>query len=425
MRIVHKGAIALAFVAVELAFMTVLMSVGGGSIGVLQFLFFTLLVATAVSLLVSFAADRCAGLVKILRSRKTLAIMALVGVLDIGMAQLLLTIGSLGANPSVAGIVYRSWVIIMALLSPLVLSSKITLKQMLAFGLGFIGVYIVATNGSLVGVSASELPYIAAILGAAVCVALANVAIKRYNADTVGSVVVFNAASLVFSALLLVAYHQTPVFNMPIATLAAALFLGGITYGVGNILYMYSLKKLNQMLVGSATLAVPFLTVVLSFLLLGTQIKIYYIVAAAFVGAAIFIQYRASSLAPERVRSRNLVEQMQIFDITGAFTDTRSPTIEGMVNGGNRALAVKLDEGEYKSDDHNEIFERNGCVAFTDREPHKSVRPDELQFIRDMLGVESDQTVLIGLGNPDRIEMAFDEFHTVKRGDGEEPKVLS
>ncbi|MDE1832800.1 MAG: EamA family transporter [Candidatus Micrarchaeota archaeon] len=426
MRIFYKGAIALAFVAVELAFMTVLMSVGGGSIGVLQFLFFTLLVATVASLAVSFAHDRFGGLARLLRSRKALAIMIIVGVLDVGLAQLLLTTGSLGTNPSVAGIVYRSWVIMMALLSPLVLRSRIGVRQVGAMLLGMCGIYLMATNGSLIGVGVGELPYVAVVLGAALSVAVANVAIKRYNADTVGSVVVFNAASLAFSAILLAASGQSPTFSMPIPTLAAALFLGGITYGVGNVLYMYSLKRLNQMLVGSATLAVPFLTVVFSFILLGTQIRPYYIAAAAMIGAGIFLQYRVSSRAPERMRHPGIAGRMQIFDITGAFVNTKSGVIDGMISGGNRALAVKLNPEAYIKERHGTIFESRGCRAFTDLDPHGDVSSAEVEFIRDMLGIGKGEAALIGMGRPESLESAFDEFHSVAgMGDIEQPTVSS
>ena len=426
MRIIYKGALALAFVAVELAFMTVLMSVGGGSIGVLQFLFFTLLVATLASLAVSFAHDRFGGLIRLLRSRRALAMMAVVGILDIGMAQLLLTTGSIGTNPSVAGIVYRSWVIMMALLSPLVLRSRIGAKQIGAMALGMAGIYVIATNGSLIGVGAGDLPYIAAVLGAALCVAIANVVIKRYNADTVGSVVVFNTASLAFSAALLVASHQAPTFSMPLPTLAAALFLGGVTYGVGNVLYMYSLKRLNQMLVGSATLAVPFLTVLFSFALLGTAIRPYYLAAAAMIGAAIFLQYRVSSKAPERTRSAGVAGRAQIFDITGAFVNTRSRAIDGMISGGNRALAVKVGGGDYDAKAHKGIFERYGCIAFTDLEPHGDVSGAEVEFIRDMLGMGEGEAALVGMGSPESLETAFDEFRSVAGiSDTEQPTVSS
>ncbi|MDE1810563.1 MAG: DMT family transporter [Candidatus Micrarchaeota archaeon] len=416
MKIMYKGLLAICFVAVELAFMTVLMSVGGGSLGVLQFLFLTMLIAVAASLAISFASDRFTGLLKTLRSPKVLALMAVVGVLDIGVAQLLLTIGSVGSNPSVAGIVYRSWVIIMALLSPVLLRNRISRMQGAAIALGFVGIYIVAAHGSLVGISTAQLPYIAAVLGAALCVAIANLAIKRYNADTVGSVVVFNLASLGFAAVLLLATHQAASFQIPLPALAAAVFLGAVTYGVGNVAYMYSLKRLNHMMVGSITLAVPFLTVLLSFALLGTAIKLYYIGAAALIGGAIFLQSRASSRAPVRT-TRSLMEQMQIFDITGAFINTKSEAIEEMVGGGNRALAIKLDE-PYSSDDHSKVFEKHGCIAFTDRAPHEEVRKDEVEFIRDMLGVGEDQTALIGMGNPDRLETALNEFYSQRKGAG-------
>jgi hypothetical protein len=79
--------------------------------------------------------------------------------------------------------------------------------------------------------------------------------------------------------------------------------------------------------------------------------------------------------------------------------------------GGNRALGVKLDNNTAFIDaEHGEVFRKRNCIAFTSTQPYKDVKPEEMDFIKDVMGVGAGERVLVAIGNPDNIENAFEEF---------------
>ena len=112
--------------------------------------------------------------------------------------------------------------------------------------------------------------------------------------------------------------------------------------GIGAALFYYSSKVFSTSTFGVSTLATPFLTIVLSFALLGSPMKFYYFLAAILMGIGILLQDKDALRAPERLKKVKNPKHVQMYDVTSAFVEAQAEDIKAYVKGGGRALAIKL-----------------------------------------------------------------------------------
>ncbi len=410
MNIRQKAALALAFVVLELSFWSIFLKIGGSSIGIIPQLFYGFLVGFIVSLAVSLAVDRGKGLISIAKNQNMLLLIIFMGLLNNAFTQLFLGIGTLGTNPSIGGVVYRSYIILVALLTPIILRQRVKKMQLLASLIGFFGIYIILSGGTLFTFNLSTLPFIGLLLVAALCTCFSALFFNKYTFNVFGAVVVFNLASLIFIAVLAFATNTNLIVAFTPGSVISILFLGAFAYGIGSSLVYYSIKVYGPLLFGNVILLVPFLTIFLAALTTGTPIMAFYLVAAVLMSAGVVLQRHYSKTA-ERATSKKVLEKLTIFDITGAFVGNKNTIIETQIMGGNRALGVKLDNSAVFIDaEHGEVFRKRDCIAFTSEQPHKDVKPEEIDFIKDVIGVGAGERVLVVIGNPDNIENAFEEF---------------
>ena len=148
MKMAYRGYAALAIVVLEVSLWSIFLQIGGSSIGILQELFYGFLVGSIVSVAISLARDGGKGIGSITSRPGIFGIMILAGLFNDVLTQLFLGFGTLGTNPSIGAIVFRGWVIMVAILTPIVLKKKVSAKQMLATLIGFAGIYIVLSGGS-------------------------------------------------------------------------------------------------------------------------------------------------------------------------------------------------------------------------------------------------------------------------------------
>ncbi len=406
MKPAQKGAIAFAIAFAELSLLPILLGNTFSSVSPITRLFYVFMISSVVSVFISYTYDR-KGLRSLLSSGKGLSMIAVAGLCNNALSQLLLAIGTVGTNPSISGILFRGWVLISALLMPLVLRTKVSRSQIAAILLGFLGMYLIATNGSLLpSLSAAQTPYIMLLLGSAFIISLPPLIMKFYNASTAASVAVFNLVSFAFTAMLALALGVPLMVSFTPATLAVLLFLGVVTYGMGTTLYFYSYKVLNPVFVGNATLAMPLATVLIDAALGFAPIKAYYLYSIALITIAVVMQRRLSVRAPERITTKS--SHTPIFDVTSAFIS--NSRLISQLNADNRALAIKLKGRNFSRSAHSGIFGELNCLAFTNREPHEHVSADEISFINDMMSPGEDETILVGIGKPEHLESAFGKF---------------
>ncbi|MHB1830502.1 MAG: DMT family transporter [Candidatus Micrarchaeaceae archaeon] len=416
MKIKNKAYIAIGIAMVELAVTPVLLAVSGyGASGhavlsnTLSLLFYVFLVGSVSSLAISYAKDRMQGLFSIFKNTNMLVLLIVAGLFNDAISQALLGIGSIGTNPGIGAIVFRTWIIMVAILMPLVLRNKVTKIQLLATMFGLAGAYVIVSNGTLLTINMQELPYVAILLLAALAVTFSTLIMKKYNADTMGTIALFNISSAMFLGIFMLFFNHASAFAFTPTTVFTIFFLGIAAYAVGTTLYYYSLRVLGPMVIGNIILVVPFLTIFISWLAIGTAIKPYYFIAAALLSVGIVVQQRFSK-APEHIKSKAGAPGMTIFDISGVFADTKSQAISSSMMGDRRALCIKLN-GAMDYDRINQVSGKYGCLAFTTDRLHEEVTGDELEFIKDITGLNNGETALVGVGKADMIEQTFKELH--------------
>ncbi len=400
----QKGYIFISIAMVELSLLAILSNIGAENIGTVQLLFFTFLVATVTSLLIVLYKKKTPELRRLLTDRRSLAILAIAGILNYAGAQLFLTLGVLGTNPVIVSIVLKLWPIFLALMIPFTLRTKIAPQQLLALVIAFVGVYIIATNGSLISINSAELLFIGFLIISALCTAVSNVMIKGQNHDIYSEVLLFNFASFALIVILLpfVNVHLTLSMNLP--SLVSILFLGMITYSVGALLFFYTLKALDPLIAASASYSTPLLTILFSFIILGTPLKAYYFYALALIIIALVIQNKYSKKAPAYIGA-NKKKSIPLYDVTGAFVENTHPHVYAQIRGNGRALATRI-----KADIYNASGKNNyGCLVFTNKNPPDSVNKNEIDFIEDIVGPNQDEVILMAVGEVGAAEQALNE----------------
>jgi drug/metabolite transporter (DMT)-like permease len=410
LKIICRGIAALGIAVVELAFLPILLQAVALSLGVVDLMFLSFGLAAPVALLTSYFHDRLTSFESLIKDRKKLAIMSFSGLLNYALVQLFLTVGTIETNANVGALVYRSWVVIMILLMPLILKNKVTLIQLLAVLIGFVGVYFVASTGTLFVFDISRLYYVAILVTSAFSAAISMLIIKAYNVDYFAFIPIFNLVSFGFSAILLLVTRSPIPSNFPTAVLLALLFLATVTYTFGNIASFYSIKVLNPVLYGSGILLIPFLTIGFSFVLLGTPLRTYYFYAGALVVGAAAVQQYVSRMAPEYMFSTRNKLGYKVFDVTGAFVTNSDRAIANYVSGNKRALAIRCARNRFALDQYNSLFLRNDCVGFTNEQPFLGVKRSEIQFVCNSIGLGGGEIALICMGEPSNIRRVLSEI---------------
>jgi drug/metabolite transporter (DMT)-like permease len=65
--------------------------------------------------------------------------------------------------------------------------------------------------------------------------------------------------------------------------------MGGVTFALGNILYVKGLKRLKTTNSAFILYLTPFIALIWNFILLGERINIYYLIPLAFIAVGYYI----------------------------------------------------------------------------------------------------------------------------------------
>jgi len=409
MKTSQKGIVALIIIILQAAFLPIALQIGGQAIGVIQFIFYTSLIAAAVCLIASYFDDKWKGLSDLFRTKKTFVVATIAALLGYPITLLLFNIGVIGTNASIGVVVWRSWVLILAIMTPLALRQKVSIRSVGALAIAFIGIYIIASNGSGLSISASELPYIIALIASGAAIAGSVIVVKGHSISPTGFVAFANILAVLFMLPIIAVYHTNLIIDIPTVAWLPILFMGIINSALASILFYQVFKIFKTTTVGNAMLVVPYLTIPLSYLLIGTAIQSYYLIAAVVLSIAILIQQRDGLHAPERIKSGYSTGKIQIFDVTSAFINNKSPIIKKQISGENRALAIELDIEKAKKFIGREI-KLGESLFFIHTRPHQDIRMEEIEFLKEILGVKAEHVALVGMGDPEKIETAFQEF---------------
>ncbi len=393
MKISRMALAYLAFALLLGSLMPIMLKVFSGT-SLYECLFLSSAVALPVSFLLIAAKGKAGRLASSLANPKELAFMALLGILNYGILELGLTYAERFLSASLATVLYRTFPLLVMPLAVLILRERATKYQLVALLLGFIGVYIAATGGTLVSLAGANLPIMAIVVAIALSSALCAVLIKKYSFDMDIAIFIFNASVfLLFGA----AFALSGARFVPLGTyaVAAILYVGAVYNVLVGVMYYGALRKMKTSIFTNAYFLSPFLTFVFSWLLLGERIRAYYLAIAMLVSVGILIQMFDRRGSAYVSKSGNT----SFHDVTSAFVNTDSQKIYDIIKSGGRVLAVPVEEYRCES----LISSAGGsCSTFiyssADRE---HTTKDQEEFIREITGMDKGSAALMSAGPPD------------------------
>ncbi|MDE1825435.1 MAG: EamA family transporter [Candidatus Micrarchaeota archaeon] len=418
MKEMHKGGLVLLFVMLQSAIVTILLDIGGSNIGVVTFLFYANLAGALTMLLIMYSQDKCREFLSIFKKRENLLLLVAMAFIIAVVAELLLVVGTIQTTPSISGILYRLYPIFIALFAPIVMRQKVSVRQYASLVLGFAGVYVILSNGSLLTLNISEVPAILMLVGSAIATAIPTLMVRKLNVSSS----VFMALSTIIAVIVFLpaifTLHENLFPTLSISTLASIIFIGVIEFGIGGVFYYYSYKRFNTSLTGAAMMSTPFLTVIMSYLILGTPMQPYYFLAAGLLATGVIMQNGEFLSAPERRKVGIKLKNTQIFDVTSAFISNKSPVIKDFVSGNNRALAIKLEGGEIRKFWEQETKPMEKAIFFMHTKPYPDIEGEEIDFLIEVLDLQEGRVALVGMGDPETVERALQDFKRMQEQAG-------
>ncbi len=340
-----------------------------------------------------------------LRNKKTLALIAAIGLLEYTFLEFGLSYAERFVSASLATVVYRSYPLLMLLFLPFVLKERITKYQVAALSLAFVGLYLALSGGSLSIFSGSNIDIIGFLIVVALTSALATALVKKYNYEMGSSMFIFNLANLAFFAMLFVAQGM-PISPNTAGNLVPILYVGIIYNVLVGYFYFEALRMHKTTFLTNVYFLSPFITFVYSALILGEAIRPYYIAIAVLVTAGVLIQkldkLGGSYIAKQKSRLRNFV----IFDVSGAFANTGETAITRSLEAGGRVLAVSM-PARHEGAVVKLAKEKNYGNVYT--HSHKPIA-SEAKFVREIMGAKQDDMILFKVGDLDEGEEFFGDM---------------
>lgn len=350
----------------------------------------------------------------VLKKPRTLAIMAVTGIASIFPIQYGVAFAESQVSASLAIVIIRTSPLLMLLLLPIMLRERLTKYQIFALSLGFVGLYIGVTGGSLTVFQNADTGMVMFLIAMAFIYAFCIVLLKKYMFDVsvfvfVSGIVMFILMSGIFAAGGAQLYPLT-AFQISLAILI------GIFYNVfNNSIYYYALRPVKATVVANIFAISPFITFLLASVILGEPIQVYYVAIALLAFAGIVIQsfdkYGSSYIAK---RKSSISDRMVIFDVTGVFANTGEMAINDTIQNGGRILAVKL-PNEYSG----QVSGMADMQTQVYTDSHKSIA-EESRFVKDIVGAGKDEFVVMKAGLLEECEQFFEKLQERMKMPGKE-----
>ena len=191
-----------------------------------------------------------------------------------------------------AFIINYLWPILIVLFSCVFLGQKMNLRKSVALLLSFIGVAIVATEGSLQGLGDINLFGVAACLAAAVSYALFSVFNIKVTCDKFAATMIYYATSAILSLILLLTGEGIPMLSLP--QWGGMLWYGVLVSGVSYSTWALALDHGDTAKISNLAYITPFVSLVYTYFLLGEAIVLSSFVGLGFIIAGVIIQMERS-----------------------------------------------------------------------------------------------------------------------------------
>ncbi len=361
-----------------------------------EFMFLTYVVSTVVALSYVVLKGKWGKLKEYLGNSRQFATIGLMGITNYALMEFGLAYAEKFVSVPLASVVYRTFPLLMLAFIPLILRERITKYQLAALLIGFAGIFIVFTGGSLNLFSGYNPTIMALLVFLAVSAAIGNLMVKKHTYDVDCAVAIFSIANLAVFFLLF-AINGFPTSALTPKAMGAMLYVA-IEYNVLNgLMFWAALRVLKATVVANMSIFSPFITFIFAYLILGQQIQAYYILIALLGAIGILIQSVDKVGGTYKTKSK-----FTIFDVTGAFQNTGEIAIAHTISSGGRVLAAKI-PAEHK--DHLAGMYATGRYAniYTAGQIHEK----ESDFIKDVLSAKEGEIIIIKAGSHEDGEKFF------------------
>ncbi len=385
------------------AMMPVMLKVALQNINIYEYLMLTYMVALPSSFIYVLARKKTDKLISGMRNIKEFAFIAFLGLLNYGMLEFGLSYSEKFISASLATVVYRTFPLLMLIFLPIMLRERITRYQLAALLVAFAGLYIAVSGGGLFAFGGANIPILFLVVAIALASAFVSVAIKKYSFDMEIAMFIFSLATFIFFASLFVV-SKAPLQPLNYAALLSIVYVG-IVYNVFvGLMYYGALRMIKTTFVTNIYFLSPFITFVFSWLILGERIYVYYVAIAILVSVGIIIQ-KFDRRGGTYVSKTKDSARHTFHDVTSAFINTDVPLIYNAIKTGGRVLAIRLDAENYTKIRQKVNGKPKGGSAFLyTSDNRKMTNSMQEEFIREIMGVNEDDIVLMSAGMPDSCE---------------------
>ncbi len=383
----------------------------GSNISVLTFLFFASIVGTALSFSIMVLKGKSSNLKTYFTTKNGfLSVVVIGGIVMYVVLSAILSYSTHYVSADLSAVIYRLWPVMLLLISPFIMREKIRKIDILAVGIGFSTLFVTFIGNTAISIPAKYLPIVGLLLVAAFIDAFVTSLQKRYNYDLYSSIFAYNLTSLVIIGIIAFSFNDITFSGITNADVYSILFIGSMLFVASTFLLFKAVRMVKTSIASNAYLAIPFATMLLSAITLKEPIEPYYLVIAIGAVVGIIIQKFAPRESNYRAKSRGKAQnKLPLFDVTSAFINSRNQYISDTITGTGRALAFYTKtnneiDGNIDAMVGQENGCKDGCIIFTDKKNAGYMNQNELNFIKDITGSTDQHILVIGVGNPDKIE---------------------
>ncbi|MDE1873554.1 MAG: DMT family transporter [Candidatus Micrarchaeota archaeon] len=411
MRIQVRGYVLL-FSALMFTAITPIAYVLGNGINPIALMLLVSLAGTLISFALSFVKGTLHHVKTYFTTRNGAFAILSFGILAYTLLSLIFSYVTHYVNADLVAVVYRSWPLMLILMAPVLMRERMTKYDGLGVIIGFSSLAVTLVGGTAISIPEQYLPFVLLLLLGAFFDAFVSGVSKKYNYELTSSIFAYNAVSFTIFLPLALLTGSLSFSGFGASTALGVILLGAVQNVLLTFLFVASFRRVRTSIASNVFIVSPFFTMLLSALFLSTPIEPYYLVVAFGVAFGILIQHMQPRAANRVTKRRNLT----IFDVTGTFLDNPNPEISRCITGDGRAFAIRINKSSFDEQLHSQIFKSRYCLAFTNDAPHQDAQGEEMRLIGRAMALKRGEAALIGMGDPDELEAAFDEFLRIQPG---------
>ncbi len=387
------------------------------SIPVFELLMLVSLIGTLISFVLMLATGKQKHLKSYFTKKDEFLALAIYGVLAYFFVSFSLSYATHFVSANLAAVIYRTWPLMIVIIAPFIISERISKYDVLAVAIGFSGLAVVLLRGTSISIPLYELPFVVLLLFGALADAIASAVQKRYTYEIYSSLFMYNLIALALFLPLSIAFHTIDLSAINQSALMGLLFLGLLQNVALTFFFATAMRSVKTSTVGNVLLSVPFVTMVLSAVILKEAVMPYYIVIAIATVLGVAVQKLAPNIGNYLPKtSKGRWHMPVIYDVSSAFVNTKNEAVYNALKGEGRALAFYKPIGADEIDRHNELVKMLGsqsnAILFTDKVIAEGVEEDEMNFIKEIMGYKGNGLLVVGIGKPQEVEEIFYKIHS-------------